>query len=236
MSRIIAVPCDNSEKNQKFLKQFINSYRKFDTETEIRVFDNPNPEDKNFWYRSKALLAVQLFNEGYEEIGLFDADQVILSDLSDIWIGEYDIASVLNDPTYPIGVWDIGLQFGTPYYNNGLVILKSKEFAEHWNRLNHSAHFDRYQYREQDIQTILCSDYFNYKNRPLDGEKIYGEFGKAQWAQSYLKGDDVFIPTEGGERQLMVIHYGGGANDPSKGNYRIRFPKEVVKRIEELIK
>lgn len=236
MKRIIAIPCDKSEKNQKFLSGLLNSLKKFNPEIEVRVFDNPNPQDINFWYRSKALIATQLFEEGYDEIGLFDCDQVILGDLSDIWAGDFDIASVANDPTYPIGVWDIGLQFGTPYFNNGLVVLKSKEFAQHWNRLNHSAHFDRYQYREQDTQNILVSDYFNYKNKPLDGEKIYGELGKPKWAQSYLRDDKVFIPTENGERQLVVIHYGGGANDPSKGNYRIRFPEPVVKFIETLIK
>lgn len=236
MKRIIAIPCDQSEKNQKFLSGLLNSLKKFNPEIEVRVFDNPNPEDKNFWYRSKALIATQLFKEGYEEIGLFDADQVILGDISEIFDGDFDIASVANDPTYPIGVWDIGLQFGTPYFNNGLVVLKSKEFAQHWNRLNHSAHFDRYQFREQDTQNILVSDYFNYKNKPLDGEKIYGEFGKPFWPTAKLVDGKVMMDVNGEQKQLVVVHWGGGANDLTKGNYRLKFSPEMVKYIEEIIK
>ena len=37
------------------------------------------------------------------------------------------------------------------------------------------------------------------------------------------------------DHEIKVIHFGGG-NIPNKGNYRIRFQPEVVKRIEELIK
>lgn len=234
--RCVACPCDASEKNQKFLGQFVNSLKKFHPDIEVKFYDNPNPEDKDFWYRAKAILAKQLFLEGYDEVCIADVDQIVLGDLSDIWEGDYDIASVMNDPSFPIGVWDIGPQFGVPYYNNGLVVIKNQQFVDHWMNLNFSPHFSRYQYREQDTQNLLVSDYFNYKNRNLDeGDKIYGEFGKPFWASAKLVDGKVMVDVNGVEKQLMIIHFGGG-NTPDKGNYRIRFSEEIVKHIEELIK
>ncbi len=146
--KIIFVPCDQSERNQKFLKQFTNSLRKFHPDIELRVFDNPNPQDKDFWYRAKPIIACQLFDEGYEVVIGADADQIILGSLSDIIddTEDYDVGVVLNDPSYPIRVWDI-----QPIVNNGLVVLKSKAFAEHWKRLCFTPHFPNYQFREQDL-------------------------------------------------------------------------------------
>lgn len=230
MKTILFVPCDQSERNQRFLKQFINSLKKFHPDLEVRVFDNPT-QDPLFWYRAKPIIACQLFEEGYEVVIGADADQIVLGSLSDLLedTEAYDVGVVLNDPTYPIQCWDIA-----PYVNNGLVILKSKEFAEHWRRLCFSPHFNNYQFREQDLLNILASDYHNYKVKYLEQTKIYGECGKPFWAQATLEEDKVMIPTQFGPKQLCIYHSGGG-NTPDKGNYRIRFTPEVVKKIEELI-
>ena len=238
MKKIIAI-CPADDNNwEKFGKNLLNSLRKFHSEEElpfIRV-NNPNPADKNWWYRSTPLLAKQYLEE-YETVLKLDSDQLILAPISHIWGIDADVGVVLNDFAYPINVWDIGPQFGTPYFNNGLVVLKSKEFVNHWLRLCNSPHFDRYQFREQDILTILTSDYFSYKVDCLDLEdKIHGEWAKSLWPQAKLVDGKVIIPSPlGGDKQLLVIHFGGG-NDPSKGNYRIRFNSEIVKYIDILIK
>lgn len=234
--RVVFVPADNN--NLKFVEQLQNSLRKFHSEEELPLirFDNPNPQDKSFWYRAKPVIASQLLQEYETVIGL-DADQIILGDISHIWGIDADVGVVLNDFNYPINVWDIGPQFGTPYFNNGLVVMKSKKFVDHWLRLCNSPHFDRYQFREQDFLTLLCSDYFDYRVDCLDlGDKIHGEYAKSLWPQAKLTDGKIYIPHPSGlDKQLLVIHFGGG-NDSSKGNYRIRFQPEVVKYIEGLIK
>ncbi len=234
MKTIIAIPCDSSERNQMFLKQLLKSLEHFhpnspEKQFDIRIFDNPG--DKDFWYRSAPIMAKQLFEEGYERVIKMDADQVILGSLDDILndTEEYDVGVVLNDPSYPIQVWDIT---HPRYFNNGLVVLRSKEFVDHWYKLCFSPHFQNYQYREQDLLTLLCSDYFNYKVKMLDNpKKVYGELAKPSWTQAVLKDDKVMI----GNTEICVIHFGGG-NSPDKGNYRIRFMPEVVSYIDKLIK
>jgi hypothetical protein len=215
---------DNNLPHYEKLK---NSLKKF-SDIELRLFDEKFVKEFNdpkFYYRATPILAMKLFNEGYDEVCKLDADQIITGNIDDIFDGDFDAGVVLNDPTFPIGVWDI-----KPYFNCGLVVLKSKEFVLHWFRLCQSEHFDRYQMREQDLMNILASDYMNYKIKILDGDKIYGESAKPEWQNAVLKGDKIMI----GDKELCVIHFGGG--NIQKGNYRIKFTEDVVNKIDKLIK
>lgn len=220
-------PCDaNYEKSFQMLQA---SLRKFHSEEDLPLlrYDNQSG-DPNFWFRAKPIIASKLLEEYETVIGL-DSDQIILAPLTEIIndTDEYDVGVVLNDPTYKIQLWDIA-----PYFNCGLVVIKSKAFADHWLRLCMSPHFNIYQFREQDLLNILCSDYHNYQVKCFDTmQKVYGEAAKSRWIEGKMVDDKVML----GETQLMVIHFGGG-NTPDKGNYRIRFGEDVVKRIEELIK
>lgn len=224
--RIAFTPADNN--NLPLFNNLEKSLRKFHTEEELPLirYDN-RPTVKDFFYKATPLIARELIDE-YETVIKLDADQIILGPLNELWEGEdWDVKTVLNDPTYPIMTWDI-----QPYFNMGLVVMRSKEFIEHWYRLCMSEHFSRYQFREQDLFNILCSDYLNYKIVCLDtGDKFYGEFAKSAWPQFHMEGDKVMA--EG--KELRVVHFGGG-NDPGKGNFRTRFQEDVVKRIEVLIK
>src|SRR3990167_2179271 len=76
--------------------------------------------DPNFYPKSKMIIVKELFDAGYDEVCSLDIDQIITGDLSDIWEGDYDVACVLNDPAYPIAVWDIT---HPNYYNNGLNVI-----------------------------------------------------------------------------------------------------------------
>ena len=186
--------------------------------------------DPQFFYRATPIIASGLLRD-YDAVCKLDADQIILGNLDHIWEGDWDVGTVLNDFTYPIGVWDI-----KTYYNCGLVVLKNKDFVTHWLRLCMSDHFPRYQFREQDLLSILTSDYFNYRVKCLDdGDKIHGEWAKSLWPQTFMRDGKVIIPTPKGEKELLVVHFAGG-QDPNKGNYRIRFQPDVVKHIETLIK
>jgi lipopolysaccharide biosynthesis glycosyltransferase len=221
-------PADHSPQNEKFFNQLQNSLRKFHSEEELPLirYDLADNQDPNKWYKATPMIARELLKE-YETVIKLDADQIITGSLSDIWEGEFDVATVLNDPSYPIQVLDI-----TPYFNNGLVVMKNPEFVEHWWRLCNSEHFLRFQYREQDLLNILCSDYLNYKVHRLEDNKIiYGESAKPLWATAQLTDGKLMA----GDKQVNVIHFGGG-NSPDKGNIKIRFQPEVVKFLEELIK
>lgn len=214
--------------NDENFRRLETSLRKFHSEEELPLlrFDNPT-KDPQWWYRATPDIAKDLIKE-YHTVVKLDADQIITGDISHIWEGDYDVATVLNDPTYPIHLWDV-----MPYYNLGLVVMKDHKFIEHWQRLCLSEHLNRYQFREQDLFNLLCSDYHNYKVKCLDFDnKIHGEFAKAGWAHATLDGDKIMLSG----RQICVIHFGGGGNGADKGNYRIRFKPEVVKKIDELIK
>ena len=228
MKKIIAVcPADNN--NLKYFKMLESSLRKFHTEEELPLVRIDNTTGSPvFWYRATPIIGAQ-FLEEYETVIKLDADQIILGSLSEIIndTDKYDVGVVLNDPSYVIQLWDIA-----PYFNAGFVVMKSKEFVAHWLRLCNTVHFDRYQFREQDLLNILCSDYHNYNVKCFDTlAKVYGEAAKPRWAECTLDGDKVMM----GHTQLMVYHSGGG-NTPDKMNYRIKFMPEVVNRIEELIK
>ena len=222
--RVIFVPADAN--NEQFYQQFKNSLRKFHSEEELPLVRiSETGSDPNFWYRAKPIIAKKLIEE-YETVIGADADQVITGDLSDIWTGDFDVGVVQNDPNYPIQLWDIA-----PYANNGLVVMKNKEFIEHWFRLCHTQHFNNYQFREQDLLNILISNYHNYKVRWLEDKAIYGEAGKPRWADARMDGDKIKVD----DIELKVIHFGGG-NAPDKGNFKIRFQPKVVERIQWLIK
>ena len=221
-------PADS--KYDELYRRLETSLRKFHSKEELPLlrFGNPNPADTDFWYRATPILASELFKE-YDVLIKLDADQIITGSLSDILNDkdEFDVGVVLNDPTYPIQVWDI-----QPYYNNGLVVLKSKEFVEHWKRLCFTEHFNRFQFREQDILNILCSDYMNYKIKWLEGSnKLYGEIAKPRWPEFRMVDGKVML----NGKELCVYHSGNG-NTVDKGNYKIRFDAEVCKYIDNLIK
>ena len=184
--RIVFVPADNNHLEE--FKKFENSLRKFHDEENLPLlrFDNTTGDPK-FWYRAKPIIARELIKE-YETVIGMDSDQIICGDISEIWNDSeyFDVGVVMNDPSYPIGLWDISPNPNTHYYNNGLVVLRSKEFVDHWHRLCFSSHFERYQFREQDLLNILCSDYHNYKVKWLEEKDFYGEQAKPFLTQAKM--------------------------------------------------
>lgn len=234
MKRIAFSISDNN--NLKHYENLKKSWDKFCPDVELRLYGEKEVaqfNDPAFYYRATPLIAQQLQNEGYRHILKLDSDQLILGDISDIWKVECDVATVLNDPTYPINLWDIA-----PYFNNGTVLLKNNIFIDHWARLCMSRHFNNYQFREQDLLNILCSDYFTYKVKCLDlihnDNRIYGEWAKPFLTSSYLNDGKVMFKSPLGDKQLMIWHSGGGST-ADKGNYRTKFPESVVDYIDSIV-
>lgn len=217
-------------KFKEYYQQLEKSFKHFNPDEELILFEEKDlpPNDPAIFYRSAPYFAKKLFDTGYDALVKLDSDQIITGNLSHLWDIDADVGTVLNDPSFPIQLWDI-----IPYFNNGLVILKNKDFVEHWLRLCYSPHFNTYQYREQDLLNILCSDYLNYKVWCLDlTDKIYGEVGKPFWPKARMEGDKIMIEN----KQVMVIHFGGGWDAADKMNYKIRFQEPVIRYLDTLLK
>ena len=209
-------------------------------------------DDPMFFYRQKPLLSEPLLDQYDCVIGL-DSDQLVLGDLSYIWKTQgYDVATVINwnrvDPQQYGVVQGWGIA-PIEYFNCGLVALRSKKFSHHWKVLCYTEQFNRMQYKEQDLLNVLCY-YGNYNVRCLDhGDGVaktnawWGLISKGEWGRTQVDKDGSIFVTRGlgdtpfppQDMPLKVIHFGGG-NTPNKMNYKLFFPEEVAKRLDELVK
>src|SRR3990167_9413569 len=199
------------QNNLKFYEMLKNSWTKFHPDIELKLIggDDLNrrlKKDPFFFYRATPIIGAELLKEGYETVIKLDSDQIILSSLDHIIndTDQYDVGTVLND--LPIRVWDI-----QTYWNCGLVVMKSLNFVEHWLYLCMTPHFNNYQYREQDLLSIIASDYFPYKVKCYDfGDKMHGLIAKPGWSKFKMEDGKVMAETPQGKRELVVIHFAGG--------------------------
>lgn len=239
--RVAFVPCDDA--NLPHLQRLINSLRKFHSEEELPLirYDLNNVQDPNKWYYATPMIARELLKE-YDCVIKMDADMLITGDISAVWDGDFDLSVVQNSnprdfQNYPYQLLTIDpLQ----YVNNGLVGIKNAELVEHWWKLCQGPLFPAFQMREQDILNILVL--MNYNIKYLDAsDKWYGLISKGYWPQIEVrdagrltlpKNDEWPVDSD---KQIVCLHWGGG-NDPAKGNYKIKFQPEVVKRLDELVK
>lgn len=237
------------QKNIKFLENMKKSLRKFHTEKELPLIEITGKDleerllkDPNFFYRASPIIAKELMEEGYECVIKIDADSIITAPIDEAWSGEFDVKVVLNSnprefKTFQYTVFDLNPI--TDYINCGFVVIKSKEFVDHWNTLCFSPHFGNYQMREQDLLNIIVH-YGNYNVTLLDdGEGLWGLSSKGYWQDIVIKDDNLILPAQKDwfaiDKIIKVIHW-AGANDPSKGNYRIKFQPEVIKYIDGILK
>jgi hypothetical protein len=254
MKKIVFIPADDN--NLKYAELCINSLRKFHSEEELPVviikdedLQQRLAKDPNFFYRAAPILAKEFMDKGWELVIKMDADQIVTGDLSELWTGEdWDVAVVQNsnpknlqehqDATgQTLTVLDIN---PLHYVNAGLVVMRSKEFVEHWLQLCMSYHFDTFQFREQDLLNILVH-YGNYRVKFLDASnKWYGLISKSLVVNTKLVKNKIILPKndifpQDEDKQIMCYHFAGG-NDPRKGNYRTLFPSDVVKYLDQLTK
>lgn len=227
--------------------ELINSIRKFHSEDElpIKIVDNPNKDDVDFWYRATPVIAKDLIKE-YDLVIKLDNDQICFGDLSHILTSPYDVGTVLNinrvDPPY-YGLVQFQGVAANEYYNNGLVAMRSEAFVNEWYRLCFSKYFMRLQYREQDILNIL-THYGNYQVKCFDNytdKDNYwnGLVAKGETIHASLKDGKVIIP-KGKDNYpdrdtiLKMWHTAGGKSE-TKRNYRIAFSEELISYISWLI-
>ena len=249
MKRAFFVPADNN--NLKYANMLANSLKKFHPTEEIILFNEDQVKatgDPHFWYRATPALAKTLFDQGFDEVCKLDADTVITGNLDHIWEGDFDVAVVNNsnpreDKAYPVRLWNIN---PLAYVNCGFVVMKSKQFVDHWMGLCYSEHFQFYQFKEQDLlnimvfyQSLLVGG--QYKVKFLDkSDKWHGLISKGYWPQVELKDKDLVLPKNeewpvDQDKKIVAIHWAGG-NQPGKMNFKLHFKPEVVKYLEGLVK
>lgn len=197
----------------------------------------PRPD---IFYKAAPYFANKYIDQ-YKTIVKIDIDSLIVGSLQEL----------IDDPLYDVGVvynfnrmdaqkyglikvWDVPPQ---SYINNGLVVLRSKEFINHWLALCNKPNFVNYPMREQDLLNILCF-YGNYRVKLLDeGPNWYGISAKADWNTAIMKDKDIVIPKSefvSVDKVLRVIHFGGGEFG-TKMNYGAYFSQEVQDYITSLI-
>ena len=195
----------------------------------------------------------------YECVARLDSDMIITGDISSCFEGDFDVAVVQNANPREIQsqmqmmgktvqVWDIDAL--KEYVNCGFVVIKSKEFVDHWLSLCTKKRANVYQFYEQDFLNILCY-YGNYKVRFLDKEKDnkwWGLIVKQYTAEIILKDKKLILPAKSGteqdmwpedskDKEIIVYHVAGGnSNVPNKfADLDTRFKPEVASYLKFLI-
>jgi len=238
------------EKNMPYFKKLEKSFHHFHPDIELKVVDGKELErilkaDPMFFYRATPVIAWNLMREGYETVVKIDADSIILGNLEHTWNGDFDVGVVNNSnpkemSKYPVSVWNI---HPISYLNCGYVVMKSPQFISHWLGLCASAHFDHYQFREQDLLNIMCF-YMNnqvggpYKIGLLDSaDKAHGLITRGYEPQMILKKGKVILPANkewnDKDKEVVIFHEAGG-DKPNKFNFDTIFSEEVVEWVKKL--
>ena len=220
----------------------------------IKVIDiTPFLEDPMFWYRQKPTLMEPLLDY-YDLVIGFDADQLIVGDLNPLLEAQdFDAGVVINwnrhdEKFFPIV--ELG-RLGIPpigFYNCGLVALRSKKFAHIWKVNCFNPEFNYMQYKEQDLLTIMAHfgnwnvRCFDLPDGPDSPVSWYGIVGKGEWCRAVVEDGKVMVkkgfgstPFPPSDTQIRVLHMGGGTGT-KKDNWSALCSKELMERIEELIK
>lgn len=243
-------------QNKPYADMLLKTIRKFHTEEELPFvliegedLKKRLADDSHFFYRATPVIAGELMSE-YETVIKLDADQLVLGKLNYLWeCDDFEVGTVLNvNRVDPARYGYVTVQGVAPqkYYNNGLVVLKSEKFVEHWRQKCFSDSFFQLQYREQDILNILCH-FGQYSVRCLDyydlvrnSNNWWGLVSKGEWSKAILQDGHVVIPKgkdsyPDRDVMLKVIHWAGGGNE-QKMNYKVHFSEAVSEYISSLLK
>jgi len=228
-------------ENMRYAKMMANSLKKFHPDIPLVI----KPFEKIHNFRVYAMAGKELAKE-YDLVINIDSDSIVTGSLDHIINDDsYDLAGVLNnnliDPK--LQPWDTPAPL---YVNAGFVAIRGTRPWEWWNKLNFSIHWDKYQFREQDMLNIMFH-YSDLNVKSLDsGSMWHGLISKGRWGDLVMKDDKVMMPKDivkqyikdgfpfkEEDKEIKVIHWAGG--QVPKMNYWPHFPKEVAERINYLV-
>lgn len=245
-SIVAFTPADNN--NLKYYEMMKASLRKFHTEEELPLIliDEKKVQsynDQMFFYRATPIVAKELLQE-YETVVKIDADYLFFDKITDALQGDFDVAVCNNSNPRDYKIFPYQFLNVSPfsYVNNGFVIIKSVEMVNFWYDLCQSPLYQGWQMKEQDALNFLVHSN-HYKVKRLDeGDSYWGLASKGFEPEIVLKDGKPFLPKGSPpdnwpdvDKWIKAYHFAGG-NDPSKGNYRIKFQPEMIEYIDKLVK
>jgi hypothetical protein len=232
-------------QNKPYADIMTKMWRHFNPDIEMREFNQEEiakVQDPAIFYRATPYFTKKLMEEGFEVVIKVDADSFIFGSILEALLEDYDVGVVYNwnrtdYKTYGlVSVCDITPQ---EYFNCGLVVMKSRKFVDHWLSLCYTPHFERLQYREQDILNLICT-YGTYNVKKLDdGPNWYGLISKGENAKFVLRNGKVICPKSQDkyppeDKCVKVYHVAGGRQE-NKMQYKILFNEDIQKLIEDII-
>lgn len=245
-NKIIAFTVAGDPQNLKHAQGLKNSLAKFHPDLEFSIV---GPEqikqtnDPNIFYRATPYFANYLMEQGYDTVIKLDADMVITGDISHVWEGDFDVATVHNSNPREMNKLVVQLQGIGPleYQNCGFVVMKNIKFVKFWLSMCLSSRFDSFQYREQDLlNNIIFWGPWKVKFLDRDSDhKWHGLVAKGYEPQMKLVKNKLILPKgewpQDEDKQIVCWHEAGG-NVPNKMNFSIRFSPKVATWLKNLTK
>lgn len=201
---------------------------------------------KEFFYRATPIVAQKYIDE-YETVIKMDSDMLCLGNLDYLFTtNDFEIGCVLNiNRVDPARYGTVSIQGVIPqeYFNCGLVVMKSKQFIDHWFELCKSKYFINFQYREQDLLNILChfGQYsvrcLDYYDVPRKQNNFWGLIFKGEESKAILRDGQVILPKgkDNYPDREAVIKIWHTAGPEKKLNYKIFFNEELITHINKLL-
>ena len=232
--------------NMKYAEGLKNSFKKFHPDIDFVIFNEGDIKASNdpmLYYRATPYFGLHLLTEGYGAVVKLDADQVVTGDISHVWEGDFDVATVHNSNPKEMKKLVVQLQGIGPmeYQNCGFVVMKNAEFVKFWLALClNQNRFLAFQYREQDILNNIIY-WGKWKVKFLDAEgQWHGLISRGYEPGMILKDDRLILPahSEGWPKedvQIVCWHQAGG-NLPIKMNFHTLFKPIVAKWLIQLTK
>lgn len=240
------------DNNLPYYKKMVKTLKHFHPDANVMLFgakEVAETGDPDIFYRATPFFAKFLFEQGYTRVIKLDADQLILGTLERLLEeDDFDIGTVLNFNPHDIAKFGPISIAGIPidqYYNNGLVVMRNKEFVDRWLQLCFHPHFTNYQYREQDFLNFLAH-YGGFKVRCFDNEDNinnyrawHGCLNSGEGLNMKVIDGEVILPASPSQYptkdiKVKVYHFAGAGVEKMK--YRLCFSEEVIKFIDDILK
>lgn len=240
MSRVFFTVADKN--NEKWANDMIRSLKKFHPDEEVILYGQKELDElrydeiNEFFYKSTPFFTKELIKK-YDTVIQINADSIVTGKLDHILNDtSYDVGVVLNNNRIDrYTIWDIPANM---YYNCGFVVMRNREFVEHWWKLCNSYHFPNTMFREQGLLNILCH-YGNYNVKCLDDKKFAnGLIIKSEWGRLEMRDGKLICPAlkeyNADDWEVSIIHVAGG-NNPNKMDIFNKFSDEVSNYLKQCI-
>lgn len=228
-------------------KGFVNSFKKFHPDIELKIFDESDMAKHNVnYYNAKATFG-RILSEEYDLVVNVDADHYIFSRLDEILLADYDVACPANfnetDNLVGIKVSSGITGNGNPnwlvdekeFLQGGLIASPSKAFWNHYKHIT-DLHYKKFVCFENDTLNIAAYTY-PYKVKILDGSTDFNSSEKTSWygcsiinkeSKCYIENEMLMCEN----KPVKAYHFAHGS---AKKKFTDVFPQETHSFIQTII-